>query len=244
VNYFDLHIGDYDKATAHLTACEDGIYGRLLRRYYDTEAPLPNDLKAIQRLVRARARDERAAVQTVLDEFFELTDDGWRHKRCDDEIARYQEKRNKAKRSADARWGNKQNSCDGNANASADAMRTHSDGNATVMPPVRGTNSPDARHQTPDARSNNQLSGDDDANTPNGARGAAVAVTGFSPGDPEVFRLEREDGIPIDFTLEVLAEFKAFYADKSPQTPATWHSRFLQRVHEQWARKPTLRSVP
>lgn len=91
MNYVELHIGDYDKATAHLTACEDGMYGRLLRRYYDTEAPLPLDLKVLQRLVRARAKDEREAVETVLDEFFQKREDGWHHPRCDEEIAKYQE---------------------------------------------------------------------------------------------------------------------------------------------------------
>lgn len=91
MNYVELHIGDYDKATAHLTACEDGIYGRLIRWYYDIEAPLPLDMKVIQRRVRARSRDERTAVETVLDEFFEQADDGWHHKRCDEEIAKYQE---------------------------------------------------------------------------------------------------------------------------------------------------------
>lgn len=92
MNYFELHIGDYEKATAHLTACEDGIYGRLMRRYYDTEAPLPDDVKALQRFVRARSRDEKEAVQTVLDEFFQLEADGWHHKRCDEELATYREK--------------------------------------------------------------------------------------------------------------------------------------------------------
>lgn len=96
MNYVELHIGDYDKATAHLTACEDGIYGRLIRWYYDIEEPLPSDLKAIQRRVRARARDEKAAVETVLDEFFELRDDGWHHKRCDEEIAKYRDAQSEA----------------------------------------------------------------------------------------------------------------------------------------------------
>lgn len=91
MNYFEFHIGDYDKATAHLTACEDGIYGRLMRRYYDTETPLPEDVKSLQRFVRARSREEREAVQTVLDEFFVLQSDGWHHKRCDEEIAKYQD---------------------------------------------------------------------------------------------------------------------------------------------------------
>lgn len=142
MNYFELHIGDYDKATAHLTATEDGIYGRLLRRYYDTEAPLPADLKAVQRLVRARAKDEKEAVETMLEEFFELSTDGWHHKRCDEEIERYQAKRAKAQASANARWGRQQEASERNANASgesdanasSDAMRTHSDGNARQSP--------------------------------------------------------------------------------------------------------------
>lgn len=130
MNYVELHIGDYEKATAHLTACEDGMYGRLIRRYYDTEAPLPLDLKALQRLVRARSKDEKEAVETVLEEFFLKDIDGWRHKRCQEEIERYHEKRLKAQRSANARW----NRCDGNANASDDVMRTHSEGNALQSP--------------------------------------------------------------------------------------------------------------
>lgn len=32
MNYYEHHIGDYDQATAHLTACEDGIYGLTARR--------------------------------------------------------------------------------------------------------------------------------------------------------------------------------------------------------------------
>jgi uncharacterized protein YdaU (DUF1376 family) len=128
VNYVELHIGDYEKATSHLTAVEDGIYGRLLRRYYDTEAPLPADMKAVQRLVRARSKEEREAVETVLPEFFQGCADGWRHKRCDEEIARYQEKRAKAKRSADARWSKEPPATDGNA----DDMRTHTERNANA----------------------------------------------------------------------------------------------------------------
>lgn len=133
MNYVELHIGDYDKATAHLTACEDGIYGRLMRRYYDTEAPLPLDLKALQRLVRARSREEKEAVQTILDEFFHQQVDGWHHKRCDEEIAKFLEKREKAKRSAEARW----NKSERNANACADDMRTHSECNAHQSPDTR-----------------------------------------------------------------------------------------------------------
>jgi uncharacterized protein YdaU (DUF1376 family) len=137
VNYIELHIGDYDKATAHLTGVEDGMYGRLVRRYYDTEKPLPADVKAIQRLVRARSRDERQAVETVLDEFFQLTSEGYRHGRCDEEIARYRAKREKAQASANARWAKNQSASERNANASETDMRTHCEGNAHQSPVTR-----------------------------------------------------------------------------------------------------------
>lgn len=126
INYYEHHIGDYDKSTAHLTACEDGIYCRLLRRYYDTELPLPLDVKAVQRLVRARSREEREAVETILAEFFTKDADGWRHGRCDEEIARYAAKREKARRSAEARWAQ--------SDGDAKGMRTHSERNANASP--------------------------------------------------------------------------------------------------------------
>jgi uncharacterized protein YdaU (DUF1376 family) len=89
VNYFEHHIGDYDKNTSHLTACEDGIYHRMLRRYYDKERPLPGDSNEIKRLVRARVPAERKAVDDVLAEFFHLENDGWHHDVCDAALADY-----------------------------------------------------------------------------------------------------------------------------------------------------------
>jgi len=89
MNYFELHLGDYAEATLHLTFLEDAAYFRLIRKYYATERPLPADVKAVQRLVGARTRDERAAVQAMLEEFFVLREDGWHNARCDEEIARY-----------------------------------------------------------------------------------------------------------------------------------------------------------
>ncbi|NBW08302.1 MAG: DUF1376 domain-containing protein [Caulobacteraceae bacterium] len=152
MNYFEHHIGDYDQATAHLSAVEDGIYHRLIRLYMAKEKPLSADIAALQRLVRAHSRDEKAAVQTVLGEFFELREDGYHQHRCDEEIARFQDKSAKAKRSAAARWNGVREESEGNANAYANAssehdaidMRTHSEGNA-----------PRARPQTPDTKHQN-----------------------------------------------------------------------------------------
>ncbi len=93
----------------------------MLDLYYASEKPLPLNIDGLCRLIQAKAKPERDAVDTVLEEFFQRTEDGWRNARADLEIAKAQEKSGKAKASAAQRW-----QCDGNANA----MRTHSEGNA------------------------------------------------------------------------------------------------------------------
>ncbi|WP_265280654.1 YdaU family protein [Verminephrobacter aporrectodeae] len=91
MNYYEHHIGDYAEATAHLSFIEDAAYSRLIRKYYAIEKPLPAEIKAVQRIVSARSKDERDAVGAVLEEFFTLQNDGWHNARCDEEIARYKE---------------------------------------------------------------------------------------------------------------------------------------------------------
>jgi uncharacterized protein YdaU (DUF1376 family) len=86
VNYYTRHIGDYLKDTAHLTLLEHGVYARLLDVYYTRETPFaPGEAT---RLVGARTKEEKAAVDAVLAEFFV---EG-RQSRCDREIERYQTK--------------------------------------------------------------------------------------------------------------------------------------------------------
>ena len=92
MNYYEHHIGDYAEATAHLTFIEDAAYTRMIRKYYAQEKPLPADVKAVQRLVGARSKEEREAVETILGEFFRLEEDGWHNGRCDEELARYLDK--------------------------------------------------------------------------------------------------------------------------------------------------------
>lgn len=175
MNYFEHHIGDYDQATAHLTACEDGIYSRLIRWYMASEAPLPADTKLIQRKVRAHSREERAAVDQVLGEFFELREDGYHQHRCDEEIARFQDKQAKARRSAEARWSAQRSQSEGNAdayaNASGDGMRTHTERNADGM-----HRAPVPTLQTPNTKPS-------EAKLPRGgARGARLPAT-WDPGE-------------------------------------------------------------
>lgn len=81
-------------ATAHLTLEEDATYRRALDHYYDTEAPLAFDKQTLSK----RLRVSEQTLSNVLAEFFIETPEGWRHKRCDAEIARYKAKSEKAKR--------------------------------------------------------------------------------------------------------------------------------------------------
>lgn len=89
MNYYPHHIGDFNSATRHLTRIERSVYRDLIELYYDTEAPLSRDLDKLCRLLIARSDEEQAAVCQVLNEFFTDTEQGWRHVRCDAEIARY-----------------------------------------------------------------------------------------------------------------------------------------------------------
>ena len=86
MNFYAFHIGDYASATRHLTWEEDCAYRRLLDVYYTREEPLPDDLRAICRLVVASAPEQRQAVEVVLHEFFHQTEAGWISTRADREI--------------------------------------------------------------------------------------------------------------------------------------------------------------
>lgn len=88
MNFYPHHIGDYLTATAHLTWQEDCAYRRLLDVYYSREQALPTEIAQACRLVRAASKDERKAVETVLTEFFTLTNEGWSHARCEAEIVK------------------------------------------------------------------------------------------------------------------------------------------------------------
>jgi uncharacterized protein YdaU (DUF1376 family) len=85
MHYYNFNIGDYIKHTMHLTVEEDLCYRRLLDLYYDTEQPIPTEIPRVSRRIRMASE----IVQSVLDEFFVLTDEGYRNPRADAEIEDY-----------------------------------------------------------------------------------------------------------------------------------------------------------
>jgi len=128
MNYYQHHIGDYLVEAAHLSFVEDAAYSRLIRLYYGREQPFPADVVKVIRLSGARSKAEKAAVQTVLQEFFLLQEDGWHNQRLDEDIERYQKSHSSKKAAADARWGYGKNSEENAASAvTGEAKKTAAD---------------------------------------------------------------------------------------------------------------------
>lgn len=85
MHYYQFHIGDYISHTIHLSLEEDLAYRRLLDMYYDTERPIPNNIPLVSRRLRLGSD----VVQSVLDEFFVASDNGYKNLRADLEIREY-----------------------------------------------------------------------------------------------------------------------------------------------------------
>ena len=84
--WYKFHLGDYITHTTHLSDAEDLAYRRLLDMYYMSEKPIPLDTQAVSRKIRL----DLDITESVLSEFFEITDEGYQNTRCDAEIAKYQ----------------------------------------------------------------------------------------------------------------------------------------------------------
>lgn len=119
MKHYPHHIGDFDKATRHLSRIERSIYRDLIDLYYDTEQPLTLDLPALCRRIVARSNEESTAVEQVLNEFFTKTGNGWFHARCDEEIEAYRannsQKAQAGKASAEAKRLRKLQALNGNS---------------------------------------------------------------------------------------------------------------------------------
>lgn len=153
MNYYERHIGDYLKDTAHLSLLEHGVYTRLLDVYYTREGAVP--AKDVARLVGARSKDEREALAVVLAEFFELRDDGAHHqKRADAEIERFRSKSDKARASINKRWEKaravEETNNEGNTNVSAGGYERITDD--IHRAPVPSNQTPVTKPQTPNPK--------------------------------------------------------------------------------------------
>lgn len=135
MHYYTFHPKDYMSKTNFLEPLQDLAYRRMLDYQYLNESPLPADIDEIAMLINMRSHSDSIAV--VLRYFFELTEDGYINDRAEQEIAKYQEKSEKARKSANARWKKKDSKASKDKASSdndSNAMRTHSEGNANHKP--------------------------------------------------------------------------------------------------------------
>jgi uncharacterized protein YdaU (DUF1376 family) len=103
MKYYIRHLGDYARDAGYLTTLEHGVYTLLLDWSYATEKGIPREIA--YDICKAKSRTEKRAVQRVLETFFFWDGkNGWRHKRVEAEIAKMNEKAEKARKSIKIRW--------------------------------------------------------------------------------------------------------------------------------------------
>lgn len=118
---------DYLGDTGHLTLQEHGAYLLLMAHYYSTGRPLPANAEQLHRICRAFAVQEQCAVDSVLQKFFALDGDVWRHARIDAEMCKAIEI--SEKRAFAARKAHKSR----NSGANAEQLQSKCNANAMQM---------------------------------------------------------------------------------------------------------------
>jgi uncharacterized protein YdaU (DUF1376 family) len=158
MKHYPHHIGDFDKATRHLTRLERSVYRDLIDLYYDTEQRLMLDQAALCRRIIARSNEESTAVEQVLSEFFTETTTGWYHDRCEAEIEAYRnnnsQKAQAGKASAEAKRLRKLQALNETQTAvqhPLESVGTESNGTPTNHQP--STNQPSTKEEPPRKRS-------------------------------------------------------------------------------------------
>lgn len=204
MNYYPFHLGDYAAHTGHLEPMEDLVYRRLLDLYYLREGPLPPDIQSTAKLIRARSM--ASDVESVLNEFFVLTEDGWRHTRCDEEIAKMQDKQAKARASAaasvNARRAKAERSLGSDqTNAERSLPKTQTDAELPTPTPT----------PTPIVKGSAEPQGD---SPPAGDLGSAELLAGVEPDgpiEPPVVTIPLVDGSEFPVTEPMVADWELAY---------------------------------
>lgn len=118
--------GDYTRDTGHLSNDAHGAYLMLIKHYWCSRQPLPDDNALLWRVSACRSLGAWLKLRPTIEKFFQIGDGLWRHKRIerelDDTNLRY------ARRALGA----------AKTNAKRDAQRTaqrHDDRHQSVTPP-------------------------------------------------------------------------------------------------------------
>lgn len=126
MHFYPHNIADYRKDTRFLTKLQHWAYRELLDEYYLSEQPITNNEKDLFWRMGATTDEEQQAIKTVLNGFFEQTEDGFIHKRCDVEIQIYKgiaEKRSRAGKASGKSRRGETNTCSTHVQQNEDGVQ-------------------------------------------------------------------------------------------------------------------------
>lgn len=170
--WYSRYPRDYADKTAHLSLAEHGAYTLLLDHYYRTGGPIMASAMAnaialpslCHRICRAQTPEERSAVDSIVEQFFWVDDQGaLRNDRADQELAtskiRSESRSLAGKSGANSRWNSGKSVANGMANAMANAMAEpmanawQTDGNCHPHSTLHSEDKNAAKAATPTKRS-------------------------------------------------------------------------------------------
>ena len=117
--YMQFYVADYLADTMHLTMEQHGAYLLLMMNYWQTGKPLPDDDERLQCICKANA-EQWQNLRPRLQEFFQVTDGYWYHKRIEADLEKVHAKSESARKAAQSR------------HKQANSVRTHSERKANA----------------------------------------------------------------------------------------------------------------
>ena len=81
--YMKINWPDYHADTQHLDCCEHGAYFLLISRYWMTQQALPDSDRMLAKFAKC-SPEQWAEIRPVLEEFFILENNSWKHKRIEE----------------------------------------------------------------------------------------------------------------------------------------------------------------
>lgn len=236
MNFYKRHLGDYAKDAGHLSMLEHGAYTLLLDRYYTTEQPIPK--VDVYRVTRARLRDEVAATDAVLREFFRLDGDAYRSKRADQEIEKASRQR-AINQETGRRGGRPKKETDSEPNGNRIGLQTEPNNNPSQTPdskeqeqkPSRGQAAPAPDDQVPKAKG---------CTFGTFVKECRARDEKLIPEDHPVFRFAEDAGIPVEFVRLAWLEFRRYFGpggkgEKKRQAGVRgWRQHFDNAVRKNW----------
>lgn len=244
MNYYGFHVGDYRSATMHLTNEEDLAYRRVLDWYYDTEKPIPLETQWVARRLRIEVKD----LETVLNDFFTRTDDGWVNERCAHEIEVYHQSAEKNR--ANGRKGGrpkKVNLPENEAKTNPNETQENPVGFQSVANtnPVQPTGKA-TRNQEP-ITSNTPIPPTQASGAVSPKPAAAVSLPAWLttikamgeqpiPETDPVFDYADQAGIPMDMLRLCWVEFRSRYSEPNAKRYKDWRSVYRKAVRGNWLR--------